>query len=55
MAGDEVGVKVRLDYVSDSQAVAACLLQVGLDVALRVNHGGEPVRTNQVRSVGETA
>ena len=53
--GNEVGVQVRFDHVSDAQAVLARFFDVKLDVTLRVHHRGHTVRTNHVRSVRQAA
>ncbi len=30
-------------------------IEIDVDVALRINHGGDPFRANQIRSVRQTA
>ena len=57
MAGDEVGVEVRQEHVPDPAAEPAGVLDVLLDVALRVDDGGDAARLvgDQVGGVREAA
>ena len=54
MAGDEVGVQMRFDNVLDLQAPLPGGVYVNVDVALRVDHGRDPFRGDQVGGVGQT-
>jgi alkyl hydroperoxide reductase subunit AhpC len=54
MTRDEVGVQVRFDNVLDLQALLLGGVYVDIDVALRVNHGRNPFRTDEVGSMGQT-
>ena len=53
MSADEVGVEVRLDDVGDREAALRRLLQVDLDVALRIHDGRDPLGADQVGRLGE--
>src|ERR1035441_8963026 len=55
VAGDEVGVQVGLDDVGDTQAQPRGGVEIHLDVALGIDHGGDTFRTNQIGSVGQAA
>ncbi len=54
MAGDEVGVQVRFDNVLDLQAFLPGGVYVDVNVALRIDHGRDPFRGDQVGGVGQT-
>jgi hypothetical protein len=55
LAGDEVGVEMRLDDVLDLQVLLAGVVDVEVDVALRVDDGGDAFGCNEVGGVGEAA
>ena len=55
MAGDEIGVQMRLNDVLDLQPVLASLVEVNRHIPLRVNHSGHAFRTDHVRGVRKTA
>ena len=51
MTRNEVGVQVRFDDVLDLQALLRGGFHVDVDVALRIDHGRDSLRTDQIRSV----
>ena len=55
MAGEEVGVEVRLDDVGDREALLVRISDIPGDVALRVNHDGLPRGrvADEIAGVGE--
>ena len=54
VAGDVVGVVVGLQHVLDPHPVQAAEVQVGVDVPLRVDHGGD-ARAGVADQVGGAA
>ena len=56
MAGQEIGVQMRQEHVGNAEAMLVGKREVSLDVALRVDDGGDVrVRvTDQVRRMGQT-
>jgi hypothetical protein len=54
MAGNKVGVKMRLNDVSDFQTLLFRLFNVNIHVALRIHDRGNAIRTDHVRGMGET-
>jgi hypothetical protein len=55
VAGDEVGMKMSLDYMADLQPLVLGFLKVNVDVPLRIHHGGFPVRADQIGGMREAA
>ena len=55
MAGYEVGVQMRLYDVRDLEALLRGRFEVDVDIALRVDHGSDPCRADQIRSVRKAA
>ena len=55
VAGDKVGVEVGLDDVLDLQIVLLCELDIQVNVALRIDHGGDALGGDEVGGVGEAA
>ncbi len=55
VAADEVGVEVRLDDVADGHALGARLVEVEVDVALRIDDRGLAAARDEVRGVREAA
>ena len=55
MSREEVGVEVGEEDVADLQPVLRRIVEVGVDVALRIDDGGGAARliADQVRRVGE--
>ena len=55
VAGDEVGVQVRLDHVPDAQALRLRRLDVDVDVTPGIDDGRLAVRADQIGGLRETA
>src|SRR5262249_9123066 len=55
MARDEISVKMRLDYVFDREPASVGFFKIDIDVALWINNGRFPIRSDQVRRVSKTA
>src|SRR5579875_2365029 len=55
MPGDKVCVQMRLDHVGDLKTAFARFFEIRLDVALRVDYGGDAVRSDKVGRVREAA
>src|SRR6185295_6885531 len=55
MPADEIRVQVRLDHILDLETLRFSFVNVLIDIALRINHHCLPFRTNQVRSMCQTA
>src|SRR5581483_6532150 len=55
MSRNEIRVEVRLEDVFDLRPPLLRRFQVNLDIPLRINHKGLPLRGNQVRSMRQTA
>ena len=55
VSGDEVGVQMGFDDVFDAQAVLGGGLEINVDIALRVDDGGDAVGPDQIRGVGQTS
>src|SRR6185295_2101284 len=54
MTADKISVQMSFDDVLDLQAPDFSLFKILLDIALRIDHGGLTLRSDQVRGVGET-
>src|SRR6185369_5973478 len=54
MSTYKVGVQVCFDDVLDLELVYVCLVDVIVNVALRINNRSFSVRTNQIRSMSKT-
>src|SRR5437764_126124 len=50
---DEVGVKMALNDVLDLQILLPCGFDVNIDVALRIDNSRDPIRSDQIGSVGQ--
>ncbi len=55
VAGNEIGVQVSFNHVGDAEAVFDGVFDVDADVALRIHHGGDAVRTDHVGSMGQAS
>src|ERR1700745_3479532 len=55
MSRNEVGVNVSLDNVFDLRIHASCRFEVDLNIALGIDDGGDALRRNHVRGVGQAA
>ena len=55
MSGDEVGVEMSFNDVLDLEPFLRGGFEIDVDVPLRVDHGGNTLRTDKVRSVSEAA
>src|SRR5215475_9100901 len=55
MSGNEVGMAVSLNHELNDKPMRLCVVQIDTDVALRVDNRGFPARSDQIRSVGQTA
>ena len=53
VAGNEVGVQMRLNDVLDDETVGSGFFDVLLDVALRIDNGRFPIRSDKVGGVRE--
>jgi len=54
MSADEIGVKVCFDYILDGQSLGGGLVQVLLDVTLRVDDCRFTVRADKISRVRQT-
>ena len=55
VAGDEISVEVRFDDVLDAEIFLGREVEVEVDVALRVDNGGDAFAGDDVGGVGEAA
>ena len=55
VAGDEVGVEMRLDDVLDAEIFLGREVEVEVNVALRVDNGSDAIARDDVGGVGEAA
>ena len=55
MPADKIGVQVGLDHISDAEAFARRLVDVLVDVPLRIDHCRLAAVADQIRGVGKAA
>src|SRR6266699_5205674 len=55
MSADKIRVQVGLNHVLDLEALRGRLVNILIDVALRIDYRGLAVRADQVGSVGQTS